>query len=420
MLKVHKQKFLARTTTAIATVALLLGGIAISTGSATAASPPAIAQRLTLAKPRLAKLTMTFPQDTAQALRIADFILSLENANGAIADSPGAATSNNDSNAEYALMGLAAAYSYSRTTKYLTGFEHGLTWLAAREDMKAGIWRGSWYLQYSSRPPYAEVPAPSNGGRIVNVRGVDATSSLFVYLLYLDQRLTGNSTLVRQYSNNAQAALNFVVNRNADTTTDLGHGLFYGSWLLGKTTHTWSVYKEEYADDQGDDYLGFHAGALLYNKNKYGAVATTIKRRTPAVIWNTKSLMYATGLSGNVLDNSLDGYDEGMSQGYLAWMWGNTTKDQDGMTWLRRHVLHSGAIQTDLKRPAYSLNIGLLGMGDASLGAPAPSTSFAYLVNTAQDTNNGGVHDTLNSTDLTEYDNVAGFSILGLLGFQAF
>ncbi len=420
MLRVHKRTFLARAITAIATVALLLGGNVISTSSAIAASPLATAVGITLAKSRLAKLAKTFPQDTVQALRMADFILSLESVNGAIADSPGAATSNNDSNAEYALMGLAAAYSYSRNMKYLTGFEHGIMWLAARQDMTAGIWRGSWYLQYSSRPPYGEVPAPSNGGRIVNVRGVDATSSLFVYLLYLNQRITGSSTLVRRYSSNAQAALNFVMKRNADRTTDLGHGLFYGSWLLGKITHTWSVYKEEYADDQGDDYLGFHAGSLLYNANKYGAVAATIKRQVPAVLWNKKSLMYATGLSGNVLDNSLDGYDEGMSQGYLAWMWGNTTKDQDGMNWLRRHVLRSGAIRTDLKRPAYCINIGFLGMGDVSLDAPVPSISFAYLVNAAQDTNNGGVRDTLSSTDLTEYDNVAGFSILGLLGFQAF
>lgn len=57
MLRVHKRKFLVRTTTSIAAAALLLGGIAISTTSATAASPSAIAKGIALAKSRLAEYT---------------------------------------------------------------------------------------------------------------------------------------------------------------------------------------------------------------------------------------------------------------------------------------------------------------------------------------------------------------------------
>jgi hypothetical protein len=43
-----------------------------------------------------------------------DFILSLQNAAGAIPDQPGASTVNEDSNMEYALIALGAAYSATK------------------------------------------------------------------------------------------------------------------------------------------------------------------------------------------------------------------------------------------------------------------------------------------------------------------
>jgi len=60
-----------------------------------------------------------------QALRMADFILSLQNASGAIPDERGAITVNEDSNMEYALIGLGAAYGASKDVKYLNGLEKG-------------------------------------------------------------------------------------------------------------------------------------------------------------------------------------------------------------------------------------------------------------------------------------------------------
>ena len=51
------------------------------------------------------------PAAWPEAVRMADFILSLQNAGGAIPDEKGVLTVNQDSNMEYALIGLGAAYA---------------------------------------------------------------------------------------------------------------------------------------------------------------------------------------------------------------------------------------------------------------------------------------------------------------------
>jgi hypothetical protein len=116
------------------------------------------------------------------ALHIADYLLSQQDTHGAIPDAPGWDTVNQDSNMEYALIGLAAAYEYSRDPRYLIALEKGIRWLAAREDITDPLWRGSWFYAYASTPPYAPISVPLSDD-ILGVRGVDATSALFVYLL---------------------------------------------------------------------------------------------------------------------------------------------------------------------------------------------------------------------------------------------
>lgn len=355
--------------------------------------------------------TQTFPQDTTQALNIANFLLSQQDANGCIPDAPGYNTANNDSNEEYALIGLAAAYNYSHNAAYLAGFEKGIAWLAAREEMTDPTWKGSWYLQYSSTPPYAEVPV-SGGSGTTNVRGVDATSSLFVYLLYLDYRLTGSKTLSQTYSANAQNALNFIINHNLDTD-----GLSWSSWLYYTSSQSWQIYQEKYSADQGDVYLGMHAGAILYSSTTYANEATLLMTKTPVSIFNTSEKRYALGLfADGTLDNSTDGYSEGFAQGYLSWMWGNTTQNQDGMTWFRTKVQKNGSVVTLKGAPAYSLNVAMLGLGDNGVSAAAPVSSFTWLINNTY-RSNGGVYDSLASGDEIDYDNVEGFTIISLLGF---
>ena len=102
------------------------------------------------------------PSEWPQALRMADFILSLQNASGAIVDERGVLTVNEDSNMEYALIGLGAAYASTKDVKYLHGLEKGIEWLADREEMSDPKWKGSWYYVYSANAPYGHIPTENS------------------------------------------------------------------------------------------------------------------------------------------------------------------------------------------------------------------------------------------------------------------
>ena len=91
--------------------------LVLTTSSAFAQSPPT---------------TYNYP---AYALRVADYLLGQQGADGVIPDGQGGRVANVDSTMEYALIGFAAAYWYSRDSRYLNGLEQGIHWLAAREDM---------------------------------------------------------------------------------------------------------------------------------------------------------------------------------------------------------------------------------------------------------------------------------------------
>ena len=109
---------------------------------------------------------------TATGLKVAGYLLKQQNADGMIPDEPGSQIVNQDSNMEYALIGLAAAYRQSRDVRYLNGLERGIVWLAEREEMTDPDWCGSWRYTYSTTPPYSPVPV-SPGPGIADVRGVD-------------------------------------------------------------------------------------------------------------------------------------------------------------------------------------------------------------------------------------------------------
>ena len=146
----------------------------------------------------------------AQILAVGDFILSLQDAAGMVEDAPGAGICNLDSNMEYALMGLAAAYQATHDARYLTGLEHGIDWLAQRIEMVDPQFRGSFHYAYSTTPPYAPI-AISPGGDVLDVRGVDTTSALFVHLLARHAEVTGSRALVDLYAPQAHAALDFLL-----------------------------------------------------------------------------------------------------------------------------------------------------------------------------------------------------------------
>ena len=345
-----------------------------------------------------------------QALRIADFILSLQNAAGAIPDRPGVNTVNEDSNMEYALIALGASYAATRDVRYRDGLERGIQWLAAREEMNDPRWKGSWWYVYSANPPYQPIPT-SPGAGVTDVRGVDATSTLFVYLLYLDQKLTGNDTLTKTYAANAKAALDFVIQHNLDKD-----GFSRSSWQQHASDGQWYLYAFKYSADQGDVYLGMHAGALLYHVDEYERIARVLRESTPKQLFSKAGGRYGLGI------NEKDVFDPApyvFAQGYLAWMWGDTPQNRQALAWLRSKVGSDGALVEAKGKPAESLGVAMLGMAAAALRQPQPTKSVQWLVTEPYDPATGGVHDTANPKT-NEYNNVAGFCLISLLRFLPF
>ncbi|WP_246326969.1 hypothetical protein [Burkholderia guangdongensis] len=344
---------------------------------------------------------------------MADFILAQQDANGAIPDEAGTPTVNTDSDMEYALIGLAAAYGATRDAKYLTGLEKGIAWLAAREEMTDPTWKGSWRYAYSFNPPYNAIPT-SPGAGIADVRGVDATSALFVYLLYQDQRLTGSNALVNQYGANARAALDFVLAKNINPS-----GYSGSSWQLPNGSSTWQFWGYEYAADQGDVYLGMNAGGLLFPDNPaYASKAAFLKANVPSQFYLASQQRYAVGRdTGSPLDTDL-GIDTIFPQGYLPWVLGANTQSIGAVQWLIGQTGADGSIHSPSTDPAYALSNVVLLLGAGTLGIQPPSTTLPWLMNNVVDPTSYGIHDYPGSPDLET--NVSGFAVVALLGTPAF
>jgi hypothetical protein len=343
--------------------------------------------------------------------RIANFILSLQNPAGAIQDEPGVKAVNQDSNMEYALIGLGAAYAATNEQKYLAGLESGIKWLADREEMTDPAWKGSWRYVFSPDPPFNPVPTSPEDPKLSDVRGVDATSTLFVYLLDLDKQLTGSDALSQKFAANAQAALDFVINHNLDKD-----GFSWSSWQFHVEDHQWHRYEFKFSADQGDVYLGMRAGGRLYKSPKYRSFADFLQRETPRKFFSDSDHRYAMGLRDN---GTPDPTPYVFAQGYLPWMWGNIKENQAATEWLRAKVRADGSIIDKPGETPSSLSVAVLSMASAALKNSQPEKSLQWLVSAPADEKTGGVHENLTKNSHV-YNNVAGFCVIALTGFLPF
>jgi hypothetical protein len=347
----------------------------------------------------------------ATALKIGDFLLALQNEDGAIPDAKASELVNEDSNMEYALLGLAAAYRYSEKPKYLLGLERGIAWLAEREEMSDPRWRGSWYYAFSSKPPYDPVPIPIAKG-IVNVRGVDASSALFVYLLYVHSRIAGSGTLSDRYEENARAALDFIIacNKKPD-------GSFASSWHLWKTDQRWHLWPYCYSADQADVYLGMQGGWLLYGDSRYRSAAAELAEVVRGKFFSAPSQRYALGRDevGDI-DLDFEGFNGIFPQGYLPWAIGKNSENQAACQWLRSRVNPDGSLSGYGRDPLYSLSVAVYALAASALGLPPVTRSLDWLIESNYDASDGGVRDSA-VLGSEKYANVAGFTIMALLQF---
>jgi hypothetical protein len=356
-------------------------------------------------------------------MRVGDFLLGLQNESGAMADCPGGSVANEDSNMEYALMGLAAAYWHSHDHRYLAGLEKGIGWLADRQEMADPQWRGSWFYAYQITPPYSPV-AVSPGGRVSDARGVDATCALFSYLLYLHSTLSATTTLADRYRPNAEAALDFLLVRNRQPD-----GFFASSWQRkgrsGKKAagdQPWRLYAYQYAADQADDYLGLRAGALLYGGSKYKEAADFLQAHLAERFFDGKQQKYVVGREADgTIDYDPNDFDGIFPQGYLPWTLGDNVQNRAAFAWLQARRQSDGSLScfANGKDPRYSLSVAVYALAAGSLQQPVATESLDWLTATTYDGHDGGVRDT-QARDSVKYTNVAGFVTMALLRFPPF
>jgi hypothetical protein len=367
----------------------------------------------TIQPPVIPNTTTPTPNPSAAiAYKIADYLVAQQNADGAIPDVPGSDTVNEDSNMEYALLGLAAAYNSSHDARYLSAMEKGIQWLAEREEMTDATWRGSWFYSYQSASPYAAIPANLDEN-VMDVRGVNATNSLFVYLLYLDSVMSGSNTFADKFTDNAKAALDFLLTNNRSE-----EGYFFNSWQLSQGEQNWRLYRYRYTVDQGNDYLGFQAGWILFKDNRYQQAASFIKDSITKDYFDSSSGMYIVGIEEDgTIDQDTDGFEGIFPQGYLPWIFGDNAANQSSYGWLSKCVQTDGSLSCFEDDPHYSLSAIIDGMAASSLEKPVPEASVNWLTTQAYDPSSGGVKDSA-AEDTDNYSNVAGLAIVDLLQFH--
>ena len=342
-------------------------------------------------------------------IKAADFILSLQCSNGAIKDSADTDTVNTDSNMEYALMGLGAAYRMTYDKRYLLGLKKGIGWLAAAECMSDRIWKGSWWYSYSTSGKHRACP---DGNDILDVRGVDTTSALFVYLLYLDKRLDPDSSLYDKYRKNAEAAVRFI------EVMSIGKdGLSWSSYQK-YTDKKWHIYECKYSSDQGDVYLGMEAAGQLYSEGGYTAKAEKIKDHTQKAFFSAEKGRYCVSIENGVQNWETDSFDPIQSQGFLPWMWGSDAADNASATWLLSCVQSDGSISCFSGDPEYAMSAAILGMAMNGTGGKAPAASYSWIKKNLLDSSTGGIKDSMSGSE--ETCNVAGFMIIAMSGMLPF
>ncbi len=162
------------------------------------------------------------------------------------------------------------------------------------------------------------------------------------------------------------------------------------------------------------------AGALLYDAAKYGPYADFIQTNAPKDYYSTSKGRFCNGIDdGGVKNWALDGFDGIFPNGYLPWMWCSGAETEGAYNWLKSYVQTDGSIKIGTD-PTYALSVSIYGMAAANLKHVQPTTSFQWLNKTPTsgpfDNISGGVHDTPKNSD-SMYDNVAGFSLMALMGW---
>lgn len=295
-----------------------------------------------------------------EAYRMCDWLVERQTATGAIPDTEDSRWTNQDSNMEYALIALGAAFDTSGEAKYLRAMEKGIDWLFARQVASTDRWNGSYWYVYDADETDVTKHIPAGEEGIYDTRGVDATSALAVYLLWLDRALNPASTRWRDYEEKAKAALDFIIRNNWYEAEADGDGWSLSSWTQAVAGGEWTLWEYQYTADQVDVWLGLEAGFLLYGEtdSRYGAKADYIRAHLGERFWDGDAGRLAIGMEGESLDTEADSFNAVFPLGYVPWAFGADAHAEDNCEWLEARVNADGSVTAG--GDAFSLNVAML------------------------------------------------------------
>lgn len=330
------------------------------------------------------------------AIRAADFILSLQNEHGAILDHPDSRVANTDSKMQYALWGLAAAYTQTGAMKYLDGMRTGLLWLADRQRNN-----GSWWIGYRATPPFT----PKKGAY-----GVSATVGLFIYDLWLYREVGGDPAVVRSLLPEVRAGLRFLRGMRAPDGT---YYSAFGRDEIGRYQQA----RYRFTSDQADVYLGLRASwDLLERERSRRDGGRLLRTLTGPAFFYPGVGRYAQGLDQDGRRDPTMDVLTIWPNGYVPWVLGESAKNRKALSFLGTRQMADGGFKVWGDDPVYSLTAEVFVMGTSSVyGTPLEEADRAaqWLVDVASDQLSGGIVNNLRNP--RRYCNIAGFGVLAWL-----
>jgi len=294
---------------------------------------------------------------------VAEFLLAQQTEKGCIPDAPGGLRANHDGAMAGSLLAVAHAYRLTTRIRYRNGLRDGIRWMAASMETNDRPWAGTWRYAYAAQPPHvALATSPCEG--VQDARGISSTSALFVYLLALYTHHSGDQVPSKALRPHAQAALDFLLERNRDK-----NGLFYRGWHQPKGSDTWQLCRKQVATDQADVYLGLLAGHWLLRFERYKLAADKLAERVPRHLFDKEQRAFGIALDekhGLVAPG--EDAESYFTQGYLAWVFGPTTESESAMKWLHARLAPDGTFRRRKTDTPYILPGAAFCLGASRLG----------------------------------------------------
>lgn len=239
------------------------------------------------------------PSYREQIRRAGDYLVRIQNAEGAIPDAWDSAWFNMDNNMGYALLGLSHAYAATGDAAYRAALGRALEW-SARPDVQDAD--GAWHWGYRRTADGSYAASVTDDHRrqgISDIRSIDTVQAFFALNLWLYSLAGGDPATVQALLPAARRGIDRLLASNFD-----GRRFFFSSEHQDAAGR-WALSKEKYAMDQGDVYLGLKGICALTGERDYCLRAEALRDAFDASFWDGGNARYAVGL--NELDEPSDG-----------------------------------------------------------------------------------------------------------------